>query len=307
MIVAIDKDKRRVHISSAKDGEKYYCPICNKEVLQRKGQIKAHHFAHFPNSNCIDKWHYEMSDWHFDWQNRFDEKYLEIVKTFQNKTHRADVLIEDEKVVIEFQHSDISIKEYEDRNYFYHKLGYKVIWLFDMREEYENKNICYLDEESNNEKFYYLYPKKIFSNFDYKNDDVSLFFQLKGEKEDNSIKIIKITWVSPKGIYRFCGKKYNLNQFLSFCKNEKVKVEYEKLSIPYFLLSNPGVPIIVRNRKTLEEFLISPNALENLDKYRAIYGKTSDSFGKYTKKSEIILDAFKPNWILLWKPKKKKN
>lgn len=303
MKIALTKDGKRINIDIANINEVYYCPICKKEVLQKRGQIKTHHFAHFPNSNCFDSWHYEMSSWHYNWQNKFDIKDQEIIKTFQNKIHRADVLIEKEKTVIEFQHSNISIDEFEDRNYFYNKLGYKVIWLFDMREEFSNNNIGHLDNDDNNEKYYYLYPKKIFSNFDFKSNKVTLFFQIKDEENDDSIKIIKINWISPKGIYRFCGKEYNEEEFLSFCKNEPFEIQYKQFSIPYFLKKYPNSVMILKNRITLEEYLISKNSLDNLKKYHHIYGKTANSFGEFKNESVVIKDALEPNWILIWKPK----
>ena len=89
MFVALNKDKRRVHISSALDNEKYYCPICGEELRTRQGTTNAHHFAHKNNSNCLERdgWHYDMSDWHYDWQNQFPVDNQEIVFTKNNKTH----------------------------------------------------------------------------------------------------------------------------------------------------------------------------------------------------------------------------
>ena len=52
---------------------------------------------------------------------------MKIVKVKDGQKHRADVLIEDKKVVYEFQHSSLSAEEFEDRNSFYNSLGYKVI------------------------------------------------------------------------------------------------------------------------------------------------------------------------------------
>ena len=68
-------------------------------------------------------------------------EYQEIVKTKDEQKHRADVLIESEKVVFEFQHSPLSPDEFEDRNSFYNSLGYKVIWVFDVEEQYQNEQI----------------------------------------------------------------------------------------------------------------------------------------------------------------------
>ena len=301
MKCALDKSGKRVYADDALTTEDYYCPICHKKLLQKRGMIKAFHFAHYADTDCIDHWHYDMSLWHYTWQDRFPKECQEIVKTYKDKTHRADVLLEEVKTVIEFQHSEISIFEFNDRNSFYNKLGYRVIWVFDMIEEFTENNIALIDEESK-EKFYYHHAKKIFSDFDYKSDNVTLFFQIKPVK---SLKLLKVTWVSPKGFYRFCGKEFSLNEFISFVKKEKIKIVYKKNSIPYHLNNNPEVPIIVRNKNTRAEYLISKDALVKYDKYHFIYGKTSNSFGEYKGKSIPLYDAFEPVWVVIWKPKKK--
>lgn len=299
MKYALDKENKRVSILQANIDEKYCCPICHKDVLQKRGEIKAFHFAHFPASPCIDHWHYDMSLWHSSWQNRFKEDEQEVIKTFENKTHRADVLLENEKTVIEFQHSEISKKEYEDRNHFYNQLGYKVIWVFDMQEEYEKQSIGLLDSKRSDEKYYYHYPKKIFASFDYKDKGVQLFFHIKGE--DENIWLLKIIWCAPNGIYRFCGELYSLPRFLREMRNIETQFENVKNTIPYLLKQNPDSIIIVRNKKTYDEYLLNKDSLKNYQKYHRFYGRTKDSFGAFKGESIAIKDALKPSWVLLWK------
>lgn len=301
MKIALNDNGKRIDIDEARIDETYYCPICHQPLLQKRGQVKAFHFAHHPSSDCLDHWHYDMSAWHYTWQDRYASEEQEIVKEFLVKTHRADVLLEVEKTVIEFQHSEISISEFEDRNHFYNQLGYRVIWVFDMMEEYQRKDIFLLDEKKSKEKYFYRYPKKIFASFDYRKEDVILFFQIAEE----DIRLLKVTWTSPKGIYRFCADEFSLDEFLSFSRNEKMEVVYPKSSIPYLLHDNQGVPIIVRNKDTREEYLVSPHAMDDYGKYHHIYGKTSNSFGEYHDKSVPIHDAMKPCWVIIWKPKKK--
>ena len=64
-----------------------------------------------------------MSLWHSLWQDKFPKETQEIVKKKDGKTHRADVLLESKKVVIEFQYSPMSPDEFSDRNDFYNDLG----------------------------------------------------------------------------------------------------------------------------------------------------------------------------------------
>ena len=141
MRIALDKNGNRVHIDSAKVGEEYFCPSCGSGLILRKGDIRIHHFAHKINCICADSWHYDMTDWHHNWQSLFPVECQEVIKSLGGEKHRADVLIEETKTVIEFQHSPLSSTEFEARNEFYNKLGYKVVWIFDVSEQYFDENI----------------------------------------------------------------------------------------------------------------------------------------------------------------------
>ncbi len=138
MIIAYDKSKNRTHIDDADRKEKYFCPTCGEELCIKRGNVKAHHFAHLSTSNC-DGWHYDMSEWHSSWQNQFPINNQEIVFEKDGKKHRADVFINN--TVIEFQHSPIKYDEFDDRNSFYNSLGFKVIWIFDASNAYLNDDI----------------------------------------------------------------------------------------------------------------------------------------------------------------------
>ncbi len=46
--IAKDEDDRWVEISAAKAGGKYSCPECHSRFVPRLGEIRVHHFAHYP-------------------------------------------------------------------------------------------------------------------------------------------------------------------------------------------------------------------------------------------------------------------
>lgn len=119
MLVAIDKDFTRIHIESAVAKQECYCPYCGEPLVQRKGEIKRHHFSHKPKSVCRDTWAstYDMSDWHYDWQNSVPKDNQEVMLTLGDIKHRADVLIG--RTVTEFQRNNMSSKVFSDRNNFY--------------------------------------------------------------------------------------------------------------------------------------------------------------------------------------------
>ena len=135
MIVALDKDFNRIHIENAVAKQECYCPSCGACLFQRKGQLRRHHFAHMPGHVCTDTWasQYDMSDWHYEWQNSFPKQNQEVLLQLGETKHRADVLIG--RAVTEFQHANMSAKTFSDRNTFYFNLGYKVIWVFDLLEQ----------------------------------------------------------------------------------------------------------------------------------------------------------------------------
>lgn len=136
MFKAFDQDSNMIKIEQAEESGKYYCPVCKGTLLvkAKKSETIAAHFAHRSRKDC-DTFSHDMSDWHKAWQDRFPLKNQEVPLPFDNPCHRADVLAYG--YVIEFQHSPISIDEFDERNRFYTSIGKKVVWVFDVREKYE--------------------------------------------------------------------------------------------------------------------------------------------------------------------------
>jgi len=205
MLFALDKDNKKVHIDNTIRSEDYFCPCCGSKMVLRMGDIRIHHFAHPSDSICRDTWHYDMTEWHYEWQNRFPKEYQEIVKTKDGQKHRADVLIESEKVVFEFQHSPLSPDEFEDRNSFYNSLGYKVIWIFDVEEQYQNEQI----ENYRSDLWSWKRPKRTFDYYDCKNKLVQLYLQL----DNSDIDLIKVTLCTDdNGLSRFATDGYGYDE-----------------------------------------------------------------------------------------------
>lgn len=175
MLVALNSKRERVHISNAKNNEKYFCPICNEEVIRRIGKINSHHFSHRINSQHFrnDNWHYDMSEWHYSWQNQFPSENQEVVFKFGEIIHRADVFINN--TILEFQHSPITLEEFNDRTSFYISLGYKVIWIFDCID----KSITHrFDYTRDNVECLWTYPLKILNDINYKNSKLEVYLQI---------------------------------------------------------------------------------------------------------------------------------
>lgn len=111
-------------IKASFDGPHGLCPLCEKEVIPKCGDINIWHWAHKVLGDC-DTWSEGESEWHINWKNCFHPSHLEIKKG----NHRADVYNDYRGLVIELQHSSISSSEIQEREQFYKKM----IWIFDAR------------------------------------------------------------------------------------------------------------------------------------------------------------------------------
>lgn len=201
---AINKNGLFVHVYDAIEGEDYFCPQCNAKMVLKRGDVRDHHFAHPNNSPCSDTWHYDMTGWHREWQDRFPKECQEIVVSANGRSHRADVLIENNKVVFEFQHSPMTSSEFEERNDFYNSLGYKVVWIFDVEDQYENDKL----ETIKTNTWKWKYAFHTFDFFDYSNPRVSLFLQF----DNINPALVKVTWCTEdKGMsyFKVDGKDYS--------------------------------------------------------------------------------------------------
>ncbi len=229
------RGNERVFADFADRKDTYCCPACGKKVFLKRGGIKTAHFAHHKDCLCSDSWNYEMSKWHKDWQNLFPKgnrevtlsltlnyyyykcssyeyKFAEDEYDFEDPywiepishdekhniklTHRADVLACG--YVIEFQHSPISRREFNERNWFYQACGYKIIWIFDMREKLENGSIDCYNEWHRGKSRGGAYSWERASSFlsDYspqKNKNIIVFFQFSDDEPDEII-MERLVW-----------------------------------------------------------------------------------------------------------------
>lgn len=110
----------------AEKGLKGLCPMCNQPVIAKCGQFKVNHWAHKSCKHC-DSWWENETEWHRQWKDLFPKEWQEVI-SYDEKTgekHIADIKT-DMDSVIEFQHSNISIKERESREKFYKNMMWVV-------------------------------------------------------------------------------------------------------------------------------------------------------------------------------------
>lgn len=125
MFTAIDNATKK-EVLPFKNGSAI-CKCCGSDVIAKCGTINVHHWAHKSKVNC-DNWYEPMTQWHKDWQGKFNSEWREKV-LFDEGTgekHIADIHTPS-GITIEIQHSPISIEEFRSRCDFYKKL----IWVID--------------------------------------------------------------------------------------------------------------------------------------------------------------------------------
>ena len=212
MFVAIDDKETLTYIEHAVLGRDYFCPLCRDKVSIKRGEERQHCFSHFPGRACSDSWdrEYDISEWHREWQKCFPICNQEVVVQLGEIKHRADVLTG--KTVVEFQHSALSTDSFNKRNSFYRDLGYKVVWLFDLIEEYQNRFIKKSIEKDN--CFVWDNPKRTFNKYDLNIGQTELFFQFKDNGENC---IVKIKEASIDGFKEFfISDYYDKEAFLNY-------------------------------------------------------------------------------------------
>lgn len=207
MFYALNVQGKRVSIFDVETNQEYFCPICKEKLIQKRGNVNAWHFAHSTKQNC-DEW-YEMSEWHLMWQNRFPEKYREIVIDVGNEKHRADIRVGN--IIIEFQNSTISGEHFEKRNNFYTSCG-ELVWVFNLQGKkiYEKK---YKEGKTIQYQWDWAYKLNNLKSYDSKFD---LFFQLKKDV------LVKVVW-NKQGFKFFGGYKYNTETFFQYLRNKYQK------------------------------------------------------------------------------------
>lgn len=205
MLFAFDYNDNRIHIDDTQSNKEYFCPYCGAPLVTKKGEVRQHHFAHKSNHLCSDSWEqtksYDISPWHNEWQNLFPKENQEVKLSLGEITHRADVLIG--RTVVEFQHSILSSKAFDERNNFYFNLNYKVVWLFDLSDIIQSGNLSYSALPDQLE-FTWKNPKKAFNCYDVKSGCIDLFFQI---FENDSGCIVRVSDVSNAGFEEFTTSK----------------------------------------------------------------------------------------------------
>jgi len=134
------------YINEYSKNNKNHLLKCSKghELICINGKIKKPHFRH---KNIDDIGDEKMTLWHCEWQGNFPntEIYFPKINDKQIKDRRADALLIEHKIVIEFQHSKISYDEVFNRKCDYELNNHKTIWIIDGNSSIKVKKLDYSD------------------------------------------------------------------------------------------------------------------------------------------------------------------
>ena len=228
MFIALDKEENKITIEESHKGKKYFCPLCGSELIRKCGTRIKHHFAHKNCKDCDSWYNFEnaMSEWHIEWQKKFPKKLREIPIENNIDKHRAD--IKAENLIIEFQHSPITGKEFDKRCEFYSKENL-LIWLFDVR----NKDIRYIDRGKRN--FYiWSWAYKMLTKMNESETEkeyksireligVELFLQIKDDL------IVRVDW-NKEGLKYFSGRKFSNEEFIKYLRCKIIELRKKGLN-----------------------------------------------------------------------------
>ncbi|CAH0309154.1 Competence protein CoiA [Peribacillus sp. Bi96] len=121
------------------------CPNCKSTVIYKPGKVKRPHFAHH-NSECVTDYHEPETDSHVKGKeilykllkSRFPRAEIEYEVYIPETKQIADVFIKHThgnfkglRWAIEFQHSQLSLTDWESRHNLYNTAGIQAFWILD--------------------------------------------------------------------------------------------------------------------------------------------------------------------------------
>jgi hypothetical protein len=220
MFIAVkDDDGIRVQAEQADKQLHYHCPLCGMPVVCKQGEKRVWHFAHTKGSDCDQDFKTpDMSEWHRLRQALFLSRCQEVTVVDRNtgEKHRADVMIYG-KYVIEFQHSKISSEEFDRRNEFYTRCGYKVIWVFDLSDVADHLSAWYYQ---NTVYYKWKWPWRTWENCDFNQGDVILLIELEPHTKEELLQ--KPCWARvTTGVWHYDPDEFSLSEMDDYLMKQK--------------------------------------------------------------------------------------
>ena len=118
----------------------FYCPECGSDLILRKGLKKAHHFSHKPPVNCIygsgeSEIHYQIKRELYEYLSKQSNCSLcEIERSLGEVRPDVSLRINNKRVAIEIQKSNIDIRTIYKRMHKYNELNIFVLWIISSKK-----------------------------------------------------------------------------------------------------------------------------------------------------------------------------
>lgn len=153
MLIALNRDGARVPGWIADKEEEYHCQQCEQKLILKKGLIKVHHFAHYPDSSPCTWWepetekHLRMKEVMMKLLRRDNKievaefeyklKYVEGINLY------PDIYIflrNGKRVAVECQVSNKPLQDFILKTERYSSLGIHTLWVFSDDEYHTDDN-----------------------------------------------------------------------------------------------------------------------------------------------------------------------
>lgn len=146
MLIALNREGIRVSGSEASKEEEYYCQQCGQRVIPKKGDIKIHHFAHYPGSPPCVWWEPETEE-HLLMKQEIIELLkrdndivlaeLEYKLNINGNNLFPDVyveLVDGKRIAVECQVSNKPFNLFIQKTELYSKNNIYTLWIFPLRD-----------------------------------------------------------------------------------------------------------------------------------------------------------------------------
>ena len=184
-------------------------------LIFAKGEINKPYFRH-KNNNDIG---FHMTKWHYEWQEKFPITEISFPRINDNqiKDRRADVVIKEHNIVVEFQHSKIDINEVNNRKKDYELNNHRIIWIIDGNKTVSVKKLDYCNR-SFLEFILENWKYKSFINYDY------IFIDI------NNL-IYKISPKNVKSEMIDVEQPFNKDDFINYLNHNNIQINNYELPL----------------------------------------------------------------------------
>ncbi len=138
-------------------GEHGHCTFCGSEMIAKCGELNVWHWAHKSKEVC-DIFSENETPWHREWKDGIPADQCEVTIIREGTRHQADIVTHD-GIVVEVQHSPISVAKIRKREEFYGKM----VWILDLTEK--GYDLSFSKQlEHNFYNFHWTYARRSFAS-----------------------------------------------------------------------------------------------------------------------------------------------